>query len=149
MLEINGAVSRPLQLSIEQLQSQYPAHTVSIYYQNDDRRVDAVFTGALLWDVLQTAGVEPGENLRVMARAADRFRCIVRWHEIDPTLGEFPVLVGYAQDGQPISARYGPLRLVVPGDHQGLRYLRGLATITVLNSRRGNDEPADDESDKA
>jgi len=36
--------------------------------------------------------------------------------------------------------RYGPLRLVVPGDKQGVRYIRHLASLTVLNQHSDDQE---------
>jgi DMSO/TMAO reductase YedYZ molybdopterin-dependent catalytic subunit len=139
MLRIEGAVRNPITLTIDDLRGQYQPHSVNITYANDDRTVNASYTGARLWDILVSAGAilntEQSELMRVIARAADSFRCIVKWHEFDPAADNKLILVGYEQNGQPIQSKHGPLRLVVPGDPQGLRYLRNLATLTVLNNR--------------
>jgi DMSO/TMAO reductase YedYZ molybdopterin-dependent catalytic subunit len=142
ILEVNGEVLQALTLSLEDLRQQYPAYSVSTQFQNDDRTVDASFTGARLWDILQTAGLKPDatEKRRVMARASDSFRCLLRWHEIDPAVSESLILVAYEQDGQALTEKGGPLRLVVPGDEQGRRYLRGLALITVLDEATVDEE---------
>jgi hypothetical protein len=79
------------------------------------------------------------ELMRVMVRSVDNFRCIVKWSEFDPAADNKMILLAYIQDGQPIQGKHGPLRLVVPGDAQGLRYIGNLATITVLNSRAGDE----------
>ena len=139
MLRIEGAVAHPKTLSIDDLRDQYQPHIVNISYANDNRAVQASFTGARLWDILVSAGAvmntEHPELMRVMARAADSFRCIVKWCEFDPLAENKLILVGYEQDGQSIQGKHGPLRLVVPGDPQGLRYISNLATVTVLNDR--------------
>jgi DMSO/TMAO reductase YedYZ molybdopterin-dependent catalytic subunit len=139
MLRIEGAVAHPKTLSMDDLRDHYQPHTINITYANDDRAVKASFTGARLWDVLQSADVlmnaEHPELMRVMARAADNFHCVVKWHEFEPTADNKLILVGYEQDGQPIKGKHGPLSLIVPGDPQGLRYISNLATLTVLNDR--------------
>lgn len=139
MLRIEGAVANPMSLSLEDLCDHYPAHTVDTTYTNDERIAQSSFTGARLWDILQSAGVimndEQPELMRVMARSVDSFRCIIKWHEFAPEDDNNLILVGYLQNGQPIQGKHGPLRLVVPGDAHGLRYIGNLATLTVLNDR--------------
>ena len=142
VLEVNGEVVHPLKLSLDDLRKQFPVYSVLTHFQNDDRVVNATFIGARLWDILQTAGLKPDatDKRRVMARASDSFRCLLRWHEIDPSISDRLVLVAYEQDGQPLATKEGPLRLVVPGDERGRRYLRGLALITVLDRAADDDE---------
>ena len=139
MLRIEGAVARPMNITIDDLRNRYQPYSVDTSYANDFRVAKASYTGARLWDLLQSAGAalntEQPELMRVMARSADDFRCNVNWHEFDPTGDNKLILVSYLQDGQPITSKYGPLRLVVPGDPQGLRYIGNLAGLTVLNNR--------------
>ncbi len=139
MLRIEGAVAQPITLSLDDLRDHYSAYTVDTSYANDDRVAQASFTGARLWDLLLKTEVvmnnEQPELMRVMARSVDGFRCIVKWHEFDPNGNNNLILVGYLQNGQPIQGKHGPLRLVVPGDPQGLRYIGNLSAMTVLNDR--------------
>jgi len=139
MLRIEGAVAQPITLAIDDLREHYQPYTVDTTYANDDRVAQASFTGARLWEVLENAGVilntvQP-ELMRVMAKSVDGFRCVIKWHEFDPTADNNLIMVAYLQNGQPIQGKRGPLRLVVPGDAQGLRYIGNLATLTVLNNR--------------
>ena len=141
-LEVNGAVVQPLHLSLDDLRQQYPAHTVSIQFSTDEHTVNGTFTGVRLWDLLQSAGIKPAspDNLRVIARATDQFRCRLLWNEVDPSVSERVILVAYEQDGKPLVTKEGPLRLIVPGDERGVRYLRGLALLTVLDRSKEQDE---------
>jgi DMSO/TMAO reductase YedYZ molybdopterin-dependent catalytic subunit len=41
------------------------------------------------------------------------------------------VLLAWAEEGAPLSANEGPLRLVVPGDLRGGRYIYGIVSIDV------------------
>ena len=144
MIAVQGLVHEGLTLTADQLRSDYPAHTVSSQYANNDRVVKAEFTGARLWDVLQRAGVTP--PLRVEARARDDFRCLLKWDEIDPDAPDSRgILIAYDRDGAPLLVKDGPLRLVVPGDETGVRYLRGLHKLTVLALRHSAEEDAETE----
>ncbi len=139
MLRIEGAVANPMNLSLEDLRDHYQAYSVDTTYANDARIAQASFTGARLWEILLLAGVvmntEQPELMRVMARSVDGFRCIVKWQEFAPDGDNNLILVGYLQNGEPIQGKHGPLRLVVPGDPQGLRYIGNLTMLTVLNDR--------------
>src|SRR5579871_1838270 len=123
ILQVDGVVAHPLSLSLADLRDSYPPYTVETSFSNGIRTVEATFKGARLWDVLMSAQVTADSavdtKLRVMARAKDGFRCIVRWNEFDPSVTDRLVLVGYEQDGEPLASGGGPLRLVVPGDPQG------------------------------
>ena len=134
-LEVTGAVKNTLRLSMDDLREQYAPCSVDVQFQNNDGTVNATFVGARLWDILQAAEIstETPDKLRVMARASDKFRCLLRWNEVDPAVSERVILVAYEQDGKPFASKEGALRLVVPGDKQGRRKLRGLARITVLD----------------
>ena len=74
-LTVNGAVVQPLSLSLDDIRQGYPAYTISTEFLVEDCMTNTTFTGARLWDVLQTAGVkhDTSPKLRVMARAADQF----------------------------------------------------------------------------
>lgn len=143
MLTIDGAVAQPQTFTIAELQANFKPYSVDTSYANDDRVATATYTGALLWDVLQAAhphlNHEQPELMRVMARSVDAFRCIIKWHEFDPATTNNIILVGYLQNAQPITGKHGPLRLIVPGDAQGLRYIGNLATLTVLNTRSSDE----------
>ena len=135
MLRIEGAVAQPLSLSIDDLRARYTAYSIDTRYANEVRVAQAAYTGARLWDILQSAKVvmSPAPTRpRVLAEGADGFRCVVEWHEFDPAGENKLILVAYLQNGQPIQSKYGPLRLVVPGDSQGLRYIGNLTGLTML-----------------
>ena len=57
MLRIEGAVARPITLTIDDLRDHYQPYTVDTTYANDDRVAQASFTGARLWEILENADV--------------------------------------------------------------------------------------------
>ena len=142
ILEVNGEVLQPLQLSVAEVREQFTAHTIATQYANDDRTVHLTFTGTLLWDILQSAGLKENATpkRRIMARAGDQFRCLLKWDEIDPSTSDRQILVAYEQDGAPLNGVLGPLRLAVAGDEHGRRFLRNLKTITILDDASPEEE---------
>lgn len=138
MLRIEGAVAKPVTLTLDDLRNNYPANQVETSYANDVRVAKSAFTGVRLWDLLQSAGVqinaEHHEAMQVTACSADGFECSIQWQEFDPDGDNKLILVAYLQNEQPIQSPRGPLRLVVPGDTQGQRYIGNLTTLIVVNN---------------
>jgi excisionase family DNA binding protein len=96
------------------------------------------YTGVLLHELLVKIGlVRPVEAWRgalsryVLAVGRDGHAAVIALGEIDPAYGNVPVLVAWERDGGPLGADEGPLLLVVPSDHRGGRYVRGLARLAV------------------
>ncbi len=103
------------------------------------------YTGRLLHELLVVEGlVRPVEAWRgaltryVLALGEDGHQAVIALGEIDPSYGNVPVLVAWERDGAPLGADEGPLLLVVPSDHRGGRYVRGLTRLAV---RDGAGEP--------
>lgn len=96
------------------------------------------YSGVLLHELLLRLGlVRPVAAWRgalsrfVLATGRDGHAAVVALGEIDPAYGNVPVLVAWERDGAALAAAEGPLLLVVPSDHRGGRYVRGLARLAV------------------
>ncbi|HXQ52452.1 MAG TPA: molybdopterin-dependent oxidoreductase [Stellaceae bacterium] len=132
-LLIDGLVKRSLHLTVAELRS-LPAVRREISFRTDHGDRKASYVGALLWDVIQHAGVDDpakwGELRHVMAvTGKDAYLVMFSLGEIDPNFGNAPVIIAYEQDGHPIGD--GALRLVVPGDIHGARDVRDLIHIEL------------------
>jgi DMSO/TMAO reductase YedYZ molybdopterin-dependent catalytic subunit len=97
------------------------------------------YAGVKLRDILTQAGVATGNDLRgkemtdyVVAEASDGYRVVFSLAELDPDLGNTLVIVAQSVDGQPLGAKEGPLRLVVPGDKRQARWVRMVTGISVM-----------------
>ena len=98
-------------------------------------------SGPKLTDVLAVLGLPHGEALRgkaltrtVKIDAKDGYEIVFSLAEVDPTLGNTPVIIAVRCDGKLLDAKDGPYRLVVPNDHRPARSMRQVDTITFLNS---------------
>ena len=95
---------------------------------------ESTYTGALLWSVLDHAGMLDGnprarvhETVAVTGR--DGYVAVLALAEIDPEFEGKQVLLAYRRDGQPIAGN--EVRLVVPGDKRGGRSVRDVVRIEI------------------
>jgi DMSO/TMAO reductase YedYZ molybdopterin-dependent catalytic subunit len=100
------------------------------------------YAGVKLRDILTQAGMATGNDLRgkemadyVVVDAADGYRVVFSLAELDPDLGNTQVIVAQSVDGQPLGAKEGPLRLVVPGDKRQARWVRMVTSISVIRAQ--------------
>ena len=162
-LKVQGLVGRPLELSLDGLRHDFPAHTVAVTLQCAGNRRDeliqvkdipgeapwagnaishGVWTGARLSDVLAAAGLE---------RTAARFVEFIGHDKTTkadhpPFGGSVPLskalapetLLAYALDGEPLPPVHGfPVRALVPG-YLGARSVKWLREVNVLDHPSDN-----------
>jgi molybdate transport system substrate-binding protein len=136
-LHVGGQVLNPLKLTADDLRNTYAAQKADVTYLSGDQTVKASFTGVYLRDILDAAQVNFNADVKndklsmyVVATGTDGYQAIIALAEIDADFGNQPVLVAYDQDGKALTDT-GPLRLVVPGDKHGGRYVSSLVSLEV------------------
>jgi DMSO/TMAO reductase YedYZ molybdopterin-dependent catalytic subunit len=135
-LRVMGSVEKPLSLSLGDLQ-QMPRKTVKAFDEHENK--EEVYEGVLLSELLMRAGVPQGSKLRGAAMATyieadgvDGYRVVFSIAETDSGFEDSEIIVADKMDGQPLSAKLGPLRLVVPHDKRPGRWVRMLQSIKVV-----------------
>ncbi len=132
---VDGQVKQTLTLTAAELRKM-PGVTVDISYEAQGKIQKAQFTGVLLLDVLNKAGIVDGEGKGARFRrvvevtGSDDYVIAVALGEMEPNLEGKQVLVAYARDGKPVDPA-GSVRVVVPGDKHGARGVRDVVRITV------------------
>jgi hypothetical protein len=105
----------------------------------------ATYEGASLADVLRTAKVTLGKDLKgpllrncLVAEAADSYLVIFSLAEVDPAMTDKVILVADRKDGKPLDDKEGPFRLIVPHDKRGMRWVKQLTSLSIrpVASRR-------------
>ncbi|MCA9879578.1 MAG: molybdopterin-dependent oxidoreductase [Thermomicrobiales bacterium] len=136
-IEVTGLVTSPGPLTVADLQA-LPSETVAVTYESGGEPEDHTFTGVRLYDALEHLGfaVEPEARnpllpMYLVVTANDGYQVVISGGEIDPNFGNAPMLLAWEQDGAPLEGDDGPLRLVVPGDLRGGRYVHGVVSIDV------------------
>jgi DMSO/TMAO reductase YedYZ molybdopterin-dependent catalytic subunit len=115
------------------------AHSVHTSLRNPRGRSERDFRGPLLLDFALTKGIvsrdtSAGDHY-LSATAEDGFVVTVALAEIAMPYSDKPVLLAYEQDGVPVQAG---VRLVVPGDDLGGRFILGVTGIELHRASAGS-----------
>jgi DMSO/TMAO reductase YedYZ molybdopterin-dependent catalytic subunit len=135
---VEGEVTKPLKITVAEMQK-FPVNEVTA---KDRDGKDHVYKGTLLSNVLATAGVTLGKDLRgenlvkyVIVKAIDGYEVIYSLAEIDPEFSSGIVLLATHVDGNSLSSSEGPFRLVAPLDKRPARWIRQITGIKVMYSK--------------
>lgn len=109
---------------------------VSVAVQDHGRT--RTYSGVALPILTGKLGAPSGDALRgaaltsvVIATASDGYRVALSLAETDPGMRRDRVIVADAEDGRPLAANDGPLKLVVEGDLRPARAARHLVSLEV------------------
>ncbi|CAN0451473.1 unnamed protein product, partial [Phaeothamnion confervicola] len=126
-------------LSVEELKA-LPVESVDVTFTASGKAEDHSFTGTSLLGVLEHIGLPFPEGKKnpllqtyLIVTANDGYQVVISGGELDPSFGNVPMLLAWEQDGAALADADGPVRLVVPGDTKGGRYVHGIVSIEVLN----------------
>jgi len=135
---VTGSVTIPLTLTAEAL-AQMPRATATV----SSGGIDTQYEGVWLYEILKKAGLPAGEALRgkmlttyVLAEAQDGYQVVFSLGEVDPALGDTPILVADKANGKALFGENGAFRIVVPRDKRGARSVRMLTKIEVVQVRK-------------
>jgi Oxidoreductase molybdopterin binding domain len=133
---VAGQVKTPKWVNVSTLQ-QLPHVNQNVTYFAAGSVVNSTFTGALLWDLLQSVGIITDPKIKndilrkiIIVTGTDGYVSVFTAGEIDPGFGGNQILVAYAVNGQPLGSE-GPAQIVAPGDKAGGRFVHNIATIIV------------------
>jgi hypothetical protein len=134
-LELVAEDGRVTRISVMELAS-LPQVTVASV---DRDSTPIALTGPSFRSLLDLVGAPGGHDLRgprlmlaVVAEAADGYRVLFTLAEVDPAFGGTTAIVALAQDGGPLPAAEGPMRVVVAGDQHFSRWVRQVVRLRVL-----------------
>lgn len=110
---------------------------MSAMVRNPDTSQDEKYSGVQLLDVLIRAGALASLDVGLMSRSGyvlakgnSGAGCVIALSEIDPSTSGAAVIVADSLNGQPLSDKLGPLRLILTNDKRRAR------SVDILNSIR-------------
>ena len=137
VLVVDGAVEHNLKLSFADL-ARFPRHSLRA---TDELGKESLFEGVLVAEILKSAGVKFGKELRgkrladyVLAETADGYRVVFALPEFDPSFKQTLVLLADRRDGGPLGESNGQLRLIIPFEKRYARWVRHLVALHVEHS---------------
>jgi len=101
---------------------------------------EIIYSGNPLVQVLKAAGLQLDSGMAgiretvtmtVLVEGTDGYRAAFSLAELDPELIDRVVLLADTKDGQPLPAREGPFRIIVPGEKRPARWVRQVKAVTV------------------
>jgi hypothetical protein len=130
-IDVDGHAEHTLHLTAADLKA-LPQVSADVSFETGHGQQSAHYTGALLWDVVEKAGIadEPGTKAKhhlqhaVLVTGRDGYAAAIAIGEIDPDFENKTILL--VDDG----AEKG-LRLIVPGDKKGGRAVRDVVRIEI------------------
>ncbi len=102
---------------------------------------DHTFEGVAIAELLRRAGLAQADNVRgpmlvryLVVSAHDGYRSVFSLPELDPAFTDNRALLADKMDGQPLSDRDGPLRLVIPAEKREARWVRMVERIELMSA---------------
>jgi DMSO/TMAO reductase YedYZ molybdopterin-dependent catalytic subunit len=136
-LQVAGEVARPLNISGDEFAR---LSRQAVKARGHDG-VDSQFEGVSLAEILSKAGVPTGKDVRgpaaalyVSVEASDGYRAVFALAELDPAFTDRIILLADRRDGKPLSARDGPLQVIVPGEKRHARWVRQVIKLKVARA---------------
>jgi DMSO/TMAO reductase YedYZ molybdopterin-dependent catalytic subunit len=139
---VSGDVLRPATIDLAALEA-LPRAQANVTYAPGGRvvRTDA-FTGALLWDLLQSVGIALDSAIDndilhkvIVVTGSDGYQAVFGAGELDPRFGGDQVIIAYRKNGRLIR-RHGFAQIVAPGDKTDGRFVFSIARIEVRDAAK-------------
>ena len=140
---VSGAVTDPTIVTPEMLLALNQSMTETATYLAGSSPVTDTYTGVSLWTLIEDSGLLTDSSIKndllrfaVVATGSDGYRAVISLGEIAPTFGNQQDLVAYADTAGQLgpNGSEGALRLIVPGDHAGGRYVSNLVSLQVIDA---------------
>lgn len=141
-LALAGALAHPASFTPVTLAALNQSTTETASFVSGATPVSDTYTGVSLWTLIQDEGLLTDPAVKndilhfgVVATGSDGYRALVSLGEIDPALGNQPDLVAFADTKGQLGSGGddGAMRLVVPGDQAGGRYVSNLTSLQVVD----------------
>jgi hypothetical protein len=140
---LSGVVANPTIVTPETLSALNQSTTETATYLAGSTSTTDTYTGVSLWTLIQDAGLLTDPTIKndvlgfaVVATGSDGYRAVISLGEIDPMFGNQQDLVAYSDTAGQLGpgGSDGALRLVVPGDVAGGRYVSNLVSLQVIDA---------------
>lgn len=112
---------------------------VEVQATDPHEKVTHRYSGVPVHDLLASVGAPFGDKmhgqalqLAVIVRSADGYAVLYALPEFDPAFSDRTIIIADKEDGAPLPAKAGPLRLIAPGDKHAARWPRMVTSIELV-----------------
>ena len=128
-----ATATKQLQRSAQQLAAMPRTRVVL-----DEHGAHATYEGTELWRLLALAGAPQGKALHgkeltqyIVVEGLDGYRAVLALAESDPAISDRTIILADRKNGQALSAKDGPFRLVIEREKRPARCVRQVRSIRV------------------
>lgn len=136
LLRVGGVVDKPLELTRADLEAMPRARAE--VPTRDDPQVMEVWEGVPMIEILRKAGAPVDERIHghlagyVLVTAADGYQAVYALAEIDPAYArERQIIVADKLNGEPLSGKFGTLRITNQEEGRFSRWVRQVVRLDV------------------
>jgi hypothetical protein len=155
VVHLTGALNKPGDWSADRIKTELASDMKSVSYSSHGAQHSS--NCVPLISLLQAAGAETtlkmnptadpktkNHSLRliVLVQGNDGYTVAFSLAELLPDIGNRDAWLALDQDGQPLSTRDAPLRLIVPADGMPARWVHAIAEIRVIDPTAPTTQPA-------
>lgn len=133
-VKVTGEVTSPLELKLADLQQ---FKQVEVTRKDRDGK-DQIYSGTILSEILQKAGVTLGKDLRgenltkfVLVEASDGYQVVFALAELDKEFTDRLIILADKVDGKPLLPADGPFRIIVQDEKKPARCIKQVTSIKV------------------
>ena len=134
ILKVTGEVITPLNITTTDFRSY---NQVKLKHKDKEGK-EHIYSGVVLADILQKAGVTLGENLKgknltkfMLAEAIDGYQVVFSLVELDKAYTDKLVILAKQVDGKPLAATEGPYRIIVQDEKKPSRLIRQVTMLRI------------------
>ncbi|EHQ26431.1 molybdopterin-dependent oxidoreductase [Mucilaginibacter paludis] len=133
-VKITGEVTTPLTINNEDLQK----FNQTIVVRKDKDGKDHTYSGVLVADLLQKAGVTMGPELKgenltkyLLVDASDGYQVTFTLAELDKSYTDRMIILANQVDGKPFLPADGPFRIIVQGEKKPARCIKQVVSFKI------------------
>jgi DMSO/TMAO reductase YedYZ molybdopterin-dependent catalytic subunit len=137
-LDLRGDVPNPRRIDAAELHKLPRAETRATDPHDSGKEI--VYSGTPLVEILKAGGlrldsgmasIRETVTISVLVEATDGYKAVFALAELDPELTDRVIILADAKDGQPLSPREGPFRIIVTGEKLPARWVRQVKAVTI------------------
>lgn len=133
-VKVSGEVTKPLNINGADLQK---FKQVTLTRRDKDGH-DHQYSGVIVSDILDSAGVTMGPQLRgknltkyLLVGASDGYQVVFALAELDKNFTDRLIILADQMDGKPLPATEGPFKIVVQDEKKPARCIRQVTSMEV------------------
>ena len=137
-IKVEGEVTQPLKLHQSDLDKM---KRVTVSHKGHDSITNS-YTGVVLIEILNRAGVTMGKQLRgknmakyLLVKAADGYQVVFSLAELDTSFNEKEIILADKMNGKPIPSNPGPFQLIVRGEKRPARSCREVVSLVIRSAQ--------------